>query len=308
MTSTGGGRGQTGSGRKRRKRLRDQTRDQEKGGQTTEPKASAQRQRLLHPEPDRADWAFQKRPPAEAGPQRFALRSWFCPRLPVGGGARGVGKNEGREVQEALRRQGGTAHSRRRLGLGKPRGDVLGSRGWTQAGWGPTGDLGRAGAGGAGGGQVGARSPCPPPRRPRSRAGALGAGVSRLTLPYLSDPCAELLLRERKRLNSRAGAFPRLEVSCSSRADAGWRSRLAAPKEARKAMEGGEPGGRAGQEGRRARRRACRWKGSHGPGEARLWGGAAGGWPGARRWTGSGTVWVGAGGRGEREDGAGQGH
>ena len=128
-------------------------------------------------------------------------------------------------------RQGGTAHSRRRLGLGKPRGDVLGSRGWTQAGWGPTGDLGRAGAGGAGGGQVGARSPCPPPRRPRSRAGALGAGVSRLTLPYLSDPCAELLLRERKRLNSRAGAFPRLEVSCSSRADAGWRSRLAAPKD-----------------------------------------------------------------------------
>ena len=160
------------------------------------------------------------------------------------------------------------------------------------------------GRGGAGGGQVGARSPCPPPRRPRSRAGALGAGVSRLTLPYLSDPCAELLLRERKRLNSRAGAFPRLEVSCSSRADAGWRSRLAAPKEARKAMEGGEPGGRAGQEGRRARRRACRWKGSHGPGEARVWGGAAGGWPGARRWTGSGTVWVGAGGRGEREDGA----
>lgn len=67
VISMGAGRGQTGLGMKRRRRMRDQTRDQEKGGRTTEPKASIQRQRPLHPEPERANSPFQKRPPVEAG-------------------------------------------------------------------------------------------------------------------------------------------------------------------------------------------------------------------------------------------------
>lgn len=40
--------------------------------------------------------------------------------------------------------------------------------------------------------------------------------------------------------------FLGLEFPATAAADARWRSRLAAPKEARKAMEGGDPEDRAG--------------------------------------------------------------
>lgn len=181
VISMSAGRGQTGLGMKKRRRMRDQTRDQEKGGQTTEPKASIQRQRPLHREPERANSPSQKRPPVEAGAP--ALCPTVLVLLPGSRGAGvsgGSGKNEGREVQESLRRHGTGRHgarSRRRLGRGS-------GEGWTQPGWGPDGGPGTPRRRGRG--RLGARRPLPasPPPAVQSRGSGRG-GVSRLTLPYL---------------------------------------------------------------------------------------------------------------------------